>query len=47
MPLTLSEAVNSLTTIVKYIVKNGFYLIDVTGNHTQWGVWAPAQINFE
>lgn len=42
-----AEAVEMLTNITRYIVKNGFYLIDVTGNHTTWGVWAPAQLNLE
>lgn len=31
--------------IVNYIQKNNWYLIDVTGNRTRWGVWNPAQIN--
>ena len=31
--------------IVTYIVKNDFVLIDVTGNHTRWGVWAPQYLN--
>ena len=43
----MAEVVNILTTIVKYIVKNNFYLIDVTGNRTSWGVWNPKEINHE
>lgn len=31
--------------IVTYIVKNGFYLIDITGKPTSWGVWAPEKLN--
>lgn len=29
-----------------YIKRNKYYLIDVTGRPTRWGVWAPEQINF-
>lgn len=28
-----------------YIKQNKYYLIDVTGLPTRWGVWAPEQIN--
>jgi hypothetical protein len=43
-----SFATSSLTyleNVVKYIVENGFYLIDVTGKPTRWGVWSPEYIN--
>jgi hypothetical protein len=33
--------------LVHYIVENDFYLIDVNGEHTQWGVWNPAFINLD
>ena len=29
-----------------YIQRNKYYLVDVTGRPTRWGVWAPEQINF-
>lgn len=31
--------------IVSYIVRNGYYLIDVTGKPTTWGRWSPADLN--
>eukprot|EP01104_Vermistella_antarctica_P001095 TRINITY_DN11154_c0_g1_i1.p1 TRINITY_DN11154_c0_g1~~TRINITY_DN11154_c0_g1_i1.p1 ORF type:complete len:881 (+),score=128.69 TRINITY_DN11154_c0_g1_i1:2-2644(+) len=31
--------------ITYYIVSNNFYLIDVTGKRTQWGVWNPTYLN--
>jgi hypothetical protein len=34
-----------IDNIVGYIVKNGFYLIDVTGKPTSWGKWAPEVLN--
>ena len=40
-------AAQLVRNIVTYIVKNNFYLIDVTGLPTTWGVWNPAQINLE
>lgn len=40
-------ALGLMEDIVSYIVENGFYLIDITGNHTQWGVWAPKFLNHE
>eukprot|EP00050_Salpingoeca_kvevrii_P011097 m.12660 g.12660 ORF g.12660 m.12660 type:complete len:765 (-) comp3253_c0_seq1:54-2348(-) len=44
-PTLGSEALQLLDEITTYIVKNGFYLIDVTGNHTTWGVWSPECLN--
>jgi hypothetical protein len=35
-----------LYDIARYITENHFYLIDVTGKHTTWGVWAPEYLNF-
>ena len=32
--------------IVGYIKRNGYYLVDVTGRPTRWGVWAPEQLNW-
>merc|ERR1712137_258276 len=34
-----------LTNITHYIVENDFYLIDITGKPTTWGVWNPKEIN--
>jgi len=31
----------------KYIVDNNFYLIDVTGKPTKWGVWNPSELNLD
>jgi len=40
------EEVSSLVDdVVGYIKDNGYYLIDVTNHSTQWGVWAPEQLN--
>eukprot|EP00048_Salpingoeca_helianthica_P016190 m.230913 g.230913 ORF g.230913 m.230913 type:complete len:790 (-) comp18190_c0_seq1:367-2736(-) len=48
--LLYSPPVNPARTIVEnimsYIVKNNYYLIDVTGQHTLWGVWNPKEINY-
>eukprot|EP00762_Andalucia_godoyi_P005662 ANDGO_06469.mRNA.1 hypothetical protein len=39
------EAADILVQIAGYIVSNKFYLVDVTGKPTKWGVWDPALIN--
>ncbi|MCS6859023.1 MAG: hypothetical protein NZT92_01735 [Abditibacteriales bacterium] len=31
--------------IMDHIMKNGYYLVDVDGKPTTWGVWAPEQLN--
>jgi len=31
--------------VVDRIIANGFYLIDVDGKPTKWGVWAPEKLN--
>jgi len=31
--------------VTDHIVDNGFYLIDVDGKPTRWGVWAPEKLN--
>jgi len=36
-----------INNTVRYIVENGFYLIDVTGKPTKWGVWAPEELNLD
>ncbi|EGD83339.1 hypothetical protein PTSG_03947 [Salpingoeca rosetta] len=41
------DALQLMEDIVSYIVKNKFLLIDVTGNHTRWGVWAPDYLNHD
>ena len=41
------QALQLIENIVYYIVSNNFYLIDVTGLPTTWGVWNPAQINHD
>jgi len=43
--LCTTEAVGLFSDIVHYIVSNHFYLIDVTGRHTTWGIWAPELLN--
>jgi hypothetical protein len=37
-PEEKSRVLRLITDITTYIVKNNFYLIDVTGNHTTWFV---------
>ena len=44
---TGQQALDLISNIVYYIVSNDFYLIDVTGLPTSWGVWNPAQINLQ
>eukprot|EP00043_Microstomoeca_roanoka_P019783 m.229726 g.229726 ORF g.229726 m.229726 type:complete len:770 (-) comp17056_c4_seq1:240-2549(-) len=39
------EALSLLEDIVSGIIRHGYLLIDVTGNHTEWGVWAPDYLN--
>jgi hypothetical protein len=41
----LKACINLLATIVSYIVDNNYYLIDVTGKRTFWGVWNPDELN--
>lgn len=31
--------------VTDHIIDNGFYLIDVDGKPTRWGVWAPEKLN--
>ncbi len=31
--------------IVDHIIDHGYYLVDVDGKHTTWGVWAPEMLN--
>lgn len=31
--------------VTDYIVENGYYLLDVDGRPTRWGVWAPQRLN--
>ena len=40
-----TRSLKYLESIVTYIVKNGFYLIDVTGKMTRWGIWSPEYVN--
>ena len=40
---TLAAA--SLLDLARYIVQNGFRLIDVTGEPTHWGHWEPSVLN--
>jgi len=39
------RAMRLLKNIVTYIVENNYYLIDVTGKHTTWGIWNPDYLN--
>jgi hypothetical protein len=34
-----------ISSIVKYIVSNDYYLIDADGKRTTWGVWNPIYLN--
>ncbi|MBI1387449.1 MAG: hypothetical protein GC154_03270 [bacterium] len=36
---------NLVDRIMSRIVDNGYYLIDVDGEPTRWGVWAPEKLN--
>ena len=37
----------SILSMVDYIHDHDYYLLDVTGNHTKWGVWNPNQLNHD
>ncbi len=34
-----------VSRIMNHVVDNGFYLIDIDGEPTRWGVWAPEKLN--
>ena len=36
-----------IKNILTYIVENNFYLIDINGKPTQWGIWNPEQLNLD
>lgn len=40
-----ARAYRLIDNIINYIIDNGYYLIDVTGKRTTWGVWAPEYLN--
>ncbi len=31
--------------IMDHLVRNDFYLVDIDGTHTKWGVWSPQSLN--
>ncbi len=33
--------------IMDHIIENGFYLVDIDGEPTTWGVWAPEKLNHD
>jgi hypothetical protein len=37
-----NEALEMLINTTNYIMENDWYLKDVTGEHTRWGVWNPS-----
>lgn len=37
--------VSTMSRIAGHILDNGYYLIDMDGLHTRWGVWAPERLN--
>uniref|UniRef100_A0A6B2KYC0 Uncharacterized protein n=1 Tax=Arcella intermedia TaxID=1963864 RepID=A0A6B2KYC0_9EUKA len=39
------RALKLIRDTVSYIQENNWYLIDITGKPTRWGVWNPLQIN--
>ncbi len=40
------ERVSKLVSVMmNYVVDNGYYLNDIDGKHTRWGVWAPEILN--
>ena len=43
--LETQEAAQIVHDIATYIVEHDFELVDLDGQHTQWGVWNPAIIN--
>ena len=45
LPANASIANGALVDLVRYIVQNGYRLIDVTGLPTTWGHWEPALVN--
>jgi hypothetical protein len=44
-PSEKMRAARLLTNCMAYVVKNNFYLVDVTGQRTTWGVWNPSFLN--
>lgn len=36
---------NTVRRVTDFIIDNGYYLIDVDGKPTRWGVWAPEKLN--
>jgi len=44
-PEEKKQARDLIYNIVNYLRENGYLLIDVTGNVTSWGVWAPKYLN--
>jgi hypothetical protein len=45
-PINASQAKEALLDLARYIVINGFKLIDITGQPTTWGHWEPSVLNF-
>ncbi len=45
MPDVVRAARGLLSDTVRGILDDGYYLIDVTGKPTLWGVWAPKDLN--
>lgn len=41
----VADATELIHNIVTYIIENNFFLIDVTGTQTRWGVWNPVFLN--
>jgi hypothetical protein len=39
------KAATLLTDCMKYVIENDYYLIDITGKRTTWGVWNPDYLN--
>lgn len=46
-PANHSEVTKIASNVAAYIVKNGYYYIDVNGKSTRWGQWAPEVLNLQ
>ncbi len=37
----------TVARVTEHIIQNGFYLVDLDGKPTRWGVWAPEKLNHD
>lgn len=36
-----------VSKITDHLIRNDFYLVDIDGQHTKWGVWSPQSLNHD